>query len=359
MAKKSKIQVAGIIILFLVLCTGAIVFTEKQSKKQIIMAQVIVPEITKITQKQVISGNLYPIKEIEVKSAIAGILETYYVQVGDRVHKGDRIAKIKILSEPSQIENAKTNLKTAGIVFERDQLNYERDRKLFEKGVIAQSDFEEISKTYRISKEQYEYARNQLHLLQEGYIPSSDVSNVVIATAEGVLIDLPLDEGTPVVERNNFRDGTTIALIARLDSFLFKGKIVENDVLALKKGMRLTVQPTSMEGFHTEGTIRKISPKGSWEQGVMKYAIEAVLTLPDSVQVYSGFNATAEFILKEKNDVLAIPEACLVFQNDSAYVEVLVNDEFEKKPVELGISDGINIEIMNGINVSNKIKNKP
>jgi HlyD family secretion protein len=276
MTKKNKLQYTGIIMTLTGLCIGAILFSESQTEKQNLLSQTIMPQITTITQKQLISGNLYPVREIEVKSAIAGILETYYVQVGDKIRKGDRIAKIKILSEPSQIENAKTNLKTAGILFERDRLNHERDRKLFEKGVIAQSEFEETSKTYQISREQYEYAKNQLHLLEEGFIPSSNVSNVVLATADGVLIDLPLEEGTPVVERNNFRDGTTVALIAQLDSFLFKGRIVENDVLALRKGMKLTIMPTSMEGFQTEATIRKISPKGYWEQGTMKYDVEAV-----------------------------------------------------------------------------------
>jgi HlyD family secretion protein len=119
--------------------------------------------------------------------------------------------------------------------------------------------------------------------------------------------------------------------------------------------MKLTVMPTSMEGFQTEATLRKISPKGYWEQGMMKYNIEAVFTLPDSVQIYSGFNATAEFILVEKKDVLAILESCLIFQNDSAFVDVLKDGEFERRWVETGISDGLNIEIISGISDNNRI----
>lgn len=353
---KSKSQYIGIILVFISLGVGVVVVSEKQSKKRMQLSQTIKPQRTTITQKRVISGNLYPIKEIEVKSAIAGILESYYREVGDRIRKNDRIAKITILSEPTQIENAKMNLRTAEIQFEQDLLNYKRELHLFEKGVIAQAEFEEIFKTYRISKEQYEYAKNQLHLLQEGYIPSSNVSNVVIATADGILIDLPLEEGTPVQERNNFRDGTTVALIAQLDSFLFRGKIIEDDVLALKKGMKLKILPTSMEGFQTEAIIRKISPKGYWDQGSMKYDVEAVFNLPDSIQVYSGFNATAEFILNEKKDVLAIPISCLKYQNDSVFVDVLISGEFEKRHIKTGVSNGIDIEILSGINPDNKIR---
>ena len=139
-------------------------------------------------------------KEIEVKSAVPGALEIYYVGIGDQVKKGDKIAKIKILSEPSQIESAKTNMKTAAIVFEKDKLNYEREKRLFEKGVISAGEFEEASKTFNVSSEQYEYMKKQLHLLVEGYIPSSNVSNVVTATADGTVIDLPREEGSPVIE---------------------------------------------------------------------------------------------------------------------------------------------------------------
>lgn len=356
MAKNNKIQIVWITITFIVLCVGAVLFSENQSEKQKRISQTITPQYMTITQKQIISGNLYPIREIEVKSAIAGILEIYYVQVGNEIRKGDRIAKIKTLSEPIQIENAKTNLKTATIVFNRDQLNFERDKKLFEKGIITQYEFEDITKTYLVSKEQYEFARDQLHLLQEGYIPSSNISNEVIATSNGTLIDLPLEEGTPVVERNNFRDGTTVALIAQLDSFLFKGKIIENDVLTLKKGMQLNVSPTSMPGFQTEAIIRKISPKGYWDQGTMKYDIEAVFTLPDSILFYSGFNATAEYIVNEKKEVLSIPEASLNFRNDSTFVHVLINGDFKERYVQVGISDGINAEILNGIDEDSKIK---
>jgi HlyD family secretion protein len=356
--KKTKYQQVIVIVFLIVGCVIAVMFSEKQSQKQNQLSQTITPRIATITQKKMMSGNLYPIKEIEVKSAIAGILEEYYIQIEDKVRKGDRIAKIQILSEPSQIENARTNLNTTRIAMEREQLNFEREQMLFEKGIISKYEFEEASKSYHINKEQHEHAKNQLHLLEEGYIPHSNISNIVLATADGTVIDLPLDEGTPVIERNNFRDGSTIALIAQLDSFLFKGKVIENDVLVLKKGMKLTILPTSHENFKAEAFIRKISPKGYLDQGIMKYDIEAVFSLPDSVQIYSGFNATAEFILTEKKDVMAIPEACLIFRNDSTFVEVLCDGEFERIWIETGVSDGINIEVLSNIKENDRIRNR-
>jgi len=354
--KKSGYRNISVLLFLIAVLAGAVLFSENQSKKQDILSHTIYAKRDTITKKQVISGNIYPIKEIEVKSVIPGVLETYYVKTGDNVRTGDRIAKIKILSEPSQIENAKMNLRLAEIVFEKDQLNYEREKNLYAKNVISTSEFEVAEKTWQTSKEQYEYAKNQLHLLTEGFIPSSNVSNVVIATATGTIIDLPLEEGAAVAERSMFRDGTNVALIAKLDSFLFKGKVVENDVLALRKGISLTVMPTSINGLKIEANIRKIAPKGYLEQGIMKYDIEAVFILPDSVYVFSGFNATAEFILDERYDVLTLPESCLVFNNDSTFVNLLENGKFVRKPITTGLSDGINIEIVSGVTESDKVK---
>ncbi|MDR3251610.1 MAG: efflux RND transporter periplasmic adaptor subunit [Tannerella sp.] len=354
--KTHKIRNSGIAVLFVALIAAAVTVSESRTDRQILMSGVISPHRGDVTEKKIISGNLSPIREIEVKSAIPGILETYYVQIGDKIGKGDRIAKIKILSEPSQIENAKMNLKTAQIVYEKNRLDYERDRNLYEKGVITATEYEESAKNHAVGKEQYEYAKNQLHLLVEGYIPSSDISNVVIATADGTVTDLPPEEGTPVVERNNFRDGTTIALIARLDSFLFKGKVIESDVLALKKGMKLTVMPSSMEGFTAEATVRKISPRGYPEQGIMKYDIEASFTLPDSVMIYSGFNASAEFVMNERKDVLLLPESCLRFRNDSVFVEVVRDGKPETIQIETGVSDDLNIEIVGGISENDRVR---
>jgi len=345
-------------IALIAIIAGAVFISERQSDEQALLAQTISPQKGTITVKKMISGNLYPIKEIEVKSAIPGTLETYYVNIGAKLKRGDKIAKIKILSEPSQIENAKMNMKTAEITFARDSLSYDREKKLFTKGVISADEFEEASKTFNVSREQYEYMKNQLYLLVEGNIPLSNVSNVVTATADGTVTDLPPEEGSMIMERNTFSDGTTVAIIAQLDSFLFKGRIVENDVLALKKGMKLKIMPSSMEGFSTEAIVRKISPKGHLDQGIMKYDIEAVFTLPDSVQIYSGFNASAELVLAEKKDITFIPEACLTFRNDSVFVDVVKHGKAETQQIKTGISDDINVEVVSGLSENDKIMKK-
>lgn len=356
MEKFKNILVFGVLGMLVV---GAVVFTNKQSEKEDIISQTTKPFITNILNKKIISGNLYPIKEIEIKSPISGTLEEYYVHVGDVVKKGAKLAKVKLLPDPSQVENAQRNLNTARITFDADRIIFERDKSLFEKGVISKTDFEQSTKSNLISKEQFESTENQLHLLEEGSIPSRNISNIITATIEGTIIDTPLDEGAPVVERNTFGAGSNIVVIAKLDSFLFRGKVIESDVIALRNGMRILITPNSESNFKTNATIRKISSKGQLDQGIMKYEVEAVLHFPDSITIYSGFNATAEIILKKKENVLALNEKDIIFENDSAFVQVIEGDDkIIRRQIRTGISDGLNIEVQSGIDEKTKIKVK-
>ncbi|MDR1402715.1 MAG: efflux RND transporter periplasmic adaptor subunit [Tannerellaceae bacterium] len=349
---------AGIILALLAMITGLIFFAERQLQKEIDVSQTINPRRDTITKKKIVSGNIYPYREIEVKSVLSGVLEVYYVKIGDQVRTGDKIAKIKTLPEPSEIEQAKMNLRLAEIAFEKDRTEYERDKVLYEKNVISASEFDASEKVYKTSKEHCEYNKNQLHLLTEGFIPSTRVSNVVLATANGAIIDLPLKEGVAVAGRSAYRDGTNIALIARLDSFFFKGKVVETDALVFREGSKLTVAPTSMAEFKIEARICKIAPKGYLDQGVMKYDIEAIFTRPDRVNIFSGLNATAEFIQDERHNVLTLPESCLIFDDDSTYVDILEKGSFKKKPILTGLSNGITVEIISGLSEEDRVKKR-
>lgn len=353
----NKLQNVMVFIGLVIITFIVIIFTNKQSEKQDLILQTTKPFITTIINKKIISGNLFPIKEIEIKSPISGTLETYYVQIGEIIKKGDKLAKIKMLPDPSQLETTKKNLNTSRITFEWDKVNFERDNRLFEKGVISKQDFEQSSKTYLISKEQYESAENQLRLIEDGNIPTSNISNIITATIGGTITDMPLEEGAPVVERNTFREGSTIVVIARLDSFLFKGRVIESDIIALKKGMEITITPNSISNFRVKAILRKISPKGLVDQGIMKYEVEAVLTIPDSVTIYSGFNATAEIILERKEKILALEEKNIIFENDSAFVKVVEKDnKITRKHIWTGISDGLNVEVNAGIDANTIIK---
>jgi HlyD family secretion protein len=316
------------------------------------------PKYSTIEDKRLIPGNLYPMKEIEIKSSISGTMGKTFVKVGERIKTGDRLAQIKLTPNPSDLEYAKRNFNTARINFDADSKTYERYKKLFDEQLIAAADFETFQKAYNLSKEQYISTQNQLTLLEEGFVKNQDISNIVKATTSGTIIDLPIKEGSSVIERNNYNDGTTLAVIARLDSFIFVGKVDESDVVHLHTGMKLLLNINAYKSQKRSAKLEKISAKGIEEQGVMKYYIEARFSMVhDTLAIRSGFTANAEVTLQRKQNVLAVEEKNILFQNDSAYVEVLNKEhKFEKRFITTGLSDGIRIEIIKGITKNDKIK---
>lgn len=285
-------------------------------------------------------------------------MDKVFVKIGDKVQIGDKIAQIKLVPDPAKLESAKSNLNSAKIYFENQQKNLDRNKILFDKKVIAAAEFEDYQKAYEISKEQYISAQNQLTLIQEGFVKNADISNIVRATASGTIIDLPLKSGSSVIERNSFNTGTTLAVIARLDTFVFRGKVNETDMIYLHRGMELTLNINAYKNQTRKAILNEVSAKGNEEQGMMKYYIEASFGLAnDSLVIRSGYTANAEIILQRRKNVIAIKEKYLQFQNDSAFISVVKRDNKEEKRfLVTGLSDGINIEIIKGLKIKDKFK---
>jgi HlyD family secretion protein len=316
------------------------------------------PFITTIEQKRFVPGNLYPLTEIDIKSQISGTLEKVFVKIGDKVKIGDNIAQVKLIPDPSNLERAKSNLNSARINYENNKKIFERNKDLFKKKVIPAIEFDEYKRALAISREQYLSAQNQLTLILEGTVQDADISNIIKATAAGTIIDLPLKKGSSVIERNNFNAGTTIATVANIDTFIFRGKVNESDMKYLCLGMCLDLNINAYENLSKKAKLYKISAKGLAEQGIIKYYIEAKFsTATDSLEIRSGYSANAELVLQKRENILAIKEKHLQFENDTAFLNVIsVDDKEEKRNITTGLSDGINIEILEGIKENEKYR---
>ena len=342
--KKSRKWIALVLVLLAVV---VVVFVSglDQDTDSVNVGNAVKPQYKTIERFRHIPGNLYPVKEIEVKSSVSGILESYYVKVGSQVHKGDVVAKIRVVAVASELDNVRRSLKLARIQYENDRDNYFRDSALFVKDVVSKYDLELAHSRYMLSRENYLSAQNQLALI-EG---DNDLLNVVVATSEGVISDLPLKEGQSVVERSSYGDGTTVAQIAQPDFFVFRGKVVEEDVLLLEQGMEIDIVPLAIDTLSVKAVVEKISTKGKLDQGIMKYDVEAVFKVPDNVRLFSGFNATATLLLERKENVLTIPERCLVFRNDCVFVNKADGESWKMVSIDTGMSDGVDIEIVGGL----------
>ncbi len=308
------------------------------------------PFISTIEEKLTISSSLYPATQIDVKSPISGIVEKIFLRPGENVEIGDEILQIKLIPDASRVEIARSNLDEANVNFIKESKSFDRYKKLYDKKLIAPAEFEEYQRTYLISKQRVQTAGIQLTLIKKGYARGSEVSNIVRATTNGTIIDLPLKIGASIIERNNFNEGTTVATIAQMDSFILKGKVNESDLAHLSVGMPIKIMFTAYRDISRKAFINKISSLGITEQGVMKYYIEALVNLKnDSLTVRPGYTANAEVIMRRKQNALAIEEKYIQFRNDTPFVMVFKKGITEQRILTTGLSDGVNIEILKGL----------
>lgn len=332
------------------------------------------PSIQTITLKTVATGSIVPKEEVLIKPNISGVVEEVYVEAGEYVKQGDLIAQIQVIPNVSSLTSAKnsiatnqTALETAKINLQTQQANYDRQKALFEKGVISANDFEAINNTYLQTKQSVEQAQINLNSARQNYDivktgTTSGLGNVaqtqVRATVSGMVLDVPVKEGNQVIEANNFNEGTSIASLADVKKMIFEGKVDESEVGKIKEGLPLEITVGAIENEKFAAVLDYIAPKGVEENGAIQFEIKGSLKNMDSTFIRAGLSANASIILDKAENVLAIKEALVQYdENKKAFVEVEVGDQkFERKDVELGVSDGIFVEVKNGVSESDKIK---
>ncbi|WP_108866481.1 efflux RND transporter periplasmic adaptor subunit [Aquimarina aquimarini] len=315
---------------------------------------------TSIEEKTVATGKVVPEDEVQIKPQISGIIEKIYVEEGASIKTGDLIAKVKVVPNEQSLNSARGRVKNSQIVLDNAKIEYDRNKALFDKGVISSQDFNNINLQYNQAKQDLSNSRSDLQIIRVGSAGGSSMANTNIrATVSGTILEIPVKEGDQVIESNNFNDGTTIATIADLNKMIFEGKVDEAEVNKLKIDMPLNVSLGAIRDKEFDAKLKFIAPKGSEEQGAVQFKIEGEVFLDESYFIRAGYSANASIVLDTKQDVLAIKEALLQFdkETEDPYVEIETGDqEFERRDLEIGLSDGINVEILSGITEKENIK---
>jgi HlyD family secretion protein len=316
--------------------------------------------ITSIENKTVVTGKVIPEDEVEIKPQIQGIIETLFVEEGDQVNTGDLLAKIKVVPNEQSLNTAEGRLANSKIVLKNAEIDFKRNKDLFDKGIISKQDFDNIQLRYNQSKQDVSNAISDLQIIRLGSKGGAASANTNIrATVPGTVLEIPVEEGFQVIASNSFNAGTTIATIADLNKMIFEGKVDEAEVGKLIVGMPLEVNLGAIEDQSLEAKLKFIAPKGNEEQGAVQFIIEADLFINDSIFVRAGYSANASLILERKENVMAISESLLQFDRETEipYVEVQVADQkFERRDIEIGLSDGVNVEVLSGLSQEDLIK---
>ena len=382
-----------------------------QNAKDPIVYETNKPEIADIIKKTVATGSIKPRREVLIKPQVSGVVDELYVEAGQIAKKGQKIAKIKLIPSQISINNAQSQVELARIRYEEAQRELkrqkevfgkkldvesarssyetslqeeERNRRLFEEGVVSEQEYNRFKRDMEMAKAAFDNAQlqagntlqqfeanvdiakqemnaaiNNLQLLKEGASKNSrQVNNIVVSTVEGMVLDVPVEEGSSVIERNNFNEGTSIAIVADMKSLIFEGNVDESDVGKLKEGMPLELTIGAIEDTKFDATLEFISPKGIEEEGTVKFEVRAAIKPTEDVFLRAGYSANGDIILDRRDQVIALQERDVIFRNDSTFIEISVGDqEFEKRVIKTGLSDGLKIEVLdNSVDTTTQVK---
>ena len=341
---------------------GTFVFLWMKSRPKVVVYETVNAEITDLQKTTVATGKVEPRDEILIKPQISGIIDEVYKEAGLSIRKGEVIAKVKVIPELGQVNSAESRVRLAEINEKQAQTDFDRVEKLFKDKLISREDFEKSEVALKQARVEVQTAKDALEIIKEGITKNSASlsSTLIRSTIDGLILDVPVKAGNSVIMSNTFNDGTTIATVANMNDLIFKGKIDETEVGRIHEGMPVKLTIGALQNLTFDAKLEYISPKGVEENGANQFEIKAAVSVPDSVQIRSGYSANAEIVLQRAQQTLAVPESVIEFSGDSTFVYVMTDSvpeqKFQRKPVTAGMSDGIKIEIKSGVTAKDKIR---
>ena len=313
-----------------------------------------------IEEKIVATGSVIPEDEVNIVPQISGIIDEIYVEEGEEVNEGDLLAKIKVVPNEQALNSAEGRVKTSRIILNNSKKEFDRNKKLFDKGVISEQEFNSIELRYNQDAQNLDNAMSDLQIIKLGSIGGSAATNTIVrSTVKGTVLVVPIKEGDQVIEANTFNPGTTISTVADLSKMIFEGMVDEGEVGKLSVGLPLKISLGAIEDKEYEAKLTLISPKGADVAGAIQFKIEGEVYLDDEFIVRAGYSANASIVTDIKENVLAINEALIQYDNKSKkpFVEVQIADQkFERRDIEIGVSDGVYAEILSGVTEKDNIK---
>jgi len=337
-----------------------LVFLYGKSQDKPVVYQVDTPAKMNIIKKTVATGKVIPRREVEVKAQVSGVVDKLYVQAGQTVKKGAVLARISLRPNMLNLSQAEAQLLSARINLRNQTLEFDRQKKLLEQKLISESAFNTASMNFDLQKQAVASAEDTVLLLKTGASKDSgNVSNMIPATIDGTVLDLPFKEGAFILESSTFQSGTTLATLADMNDMIFEGLVDESEVGKLKQGMELILNVGALQGKPFKALLEYISPKGVTDQGTIKFTIRAAVQLDRDLYLRSNYSANADIVLDKREDVLAVNEGNLIIEDKGTFVEVeTAPQQFEKRAIQTGLSDGINIEVVDGLKPGEKIKHR-
>ena len=359
MKKYSKLIIAAIIALIFI---GTFVFLWQKSQPKEIVYSEFTPKMDSIQKTTIITGKIEPRNEVNIKPQISGIISELYKQPGDYVNAGDVIAKVKVIPDMGSLSSAESRVRLAEINLQQAQVDYNREENLHNQKLVSDDEFDKSRQSLRQAQEEKKAAIDALQVVRDGVSQSNAKasSTLIRSTISGVILDIPVKVGNSVILSNTFNDGTTIASVANMNDLIFRGNIDETEVGQLVNDMPMKITVGALQDLKFDAALEYVSPKAVESNGANQFEIKAAVKLSEGGKIRSGYSANAEIVLARADKVLTIPESAIEFSGDSTFVYVVKGDgkqkEYDRRHIETGLSDGVNIEVKKGLTAKDKVR---
>lgn len=344
------------------LVLSTFIFLWKKAQPVVTVYEIVTPATGTVETKTVATGHVEPRYEVLIKPQISGIISELMKEAGQKVTAGEIIARVKVIPEMVQLNSAESRVNVADISLKQIESTFKRDEQLFKQGIMTAEEYDVSKANYMKAKEEYDNAQNALEIVRDGIAKNSKVSSTtqIRSTITGMILHVPVKVGNSVIQSNNFNEGTTIASVADMNDMIFRGNVDETEIGKINEGMPIKLTIGALESQTFQAVLEYVSPKGEEKNGAIQFEIKAAVSLPDTAFVRAGYSANAEIVLKRAENVLTIPESTVEFRGDSAFVQLLKQEKptqvFERHPIKTGLSDGIKIEVKEGLTSSDKIR---
>lgn len=350
-----------VLIFIVVTFSAAMYYLYQKNAEDPVIYKTEKASIQTIVKKTVATGSIIPLEEVLIKPNISGVIQEIYVEGGDILQANDLIAKIKVIPNSSALNNAKNAIETSKITLDNERRDYKRQKDLFAKGVISRKELEASEVAFIQAGQKYKAANQNYDIVKTGSTSGlgNSANTLIRSTVSGMVLEMPVEVGNQVIESNNFNDGTTIAVLADVNKMIFEGKVDESEIGKIEEGLPLEITVGALEDITFDAVLDYIAPKGNLENGAVQFEIKGTLTKQDSTFIRAGLSANASIILAKATSVLAIKEALVQFDEETKkpFVEIHTGDkQFKRKNIKTGISNGIYVEVKEGLTLNDEIK---
>lgn len=354
-----KMIIAGLVAIVFI---GTFVFLWIKAQPQPKVYDEFTPTVADLRKTTVLTGKIEPRNEVNIKPQISGIITELMKEAGQTVQAGEVIAKVKVIPDMGQLSSAQSRLRLAEINLKQARTDYEREKVLYDKGLVSADEYDKIHQAYNQAREERSAAQDNLEVVRDG-VSSSNAnasSTLVRSTVTGVILDIPVKVGNSVILSNTFNDGTTIATVANMNDLIFRGNVDETEVGQVNVGMPMTITVGALQDLKFDARLEYISPKAVEANGANQFEIKAAVQVPEKTGVRSGYSANAQIVLAEALHVLTVPESAIHFEGNNTYVYLVQgkgkNKTYQRRDVKVGLSDGVNIQIKSGLTINDRVR---